>query len=93
MDMDKTMMLDTAQHRELLAKQKEAAGIQKPVEKIGVINFISGSDLGEVELNKKLMKIGKADTSDIRLSGMLMGATAATISRISRRLRSAKCVS
>lgn len=81
MDMDKTMMLDTAMHRELLAKQREVAGVQKPVEKIGVINFISGSDLGEIDLNKKLMKIGKADTSDIKLSGMLMGATAATISR------------
>ena len=37
--------------------------------------------MGEIELSKKLTKIGKADTSEIRLSGLLMGATAATISR------------
>ena len=37
--------------------------------------------MGEVELKKKLTKIGKADTSEIKLSGMLMAPTAATISR------------
>ncbi len=81
MDMDKTMMLDTAKQRELLSKQKTAASDAKAVEKIGVISFIDGSGLGDIELSKKLTKIGKADTSEIKLSGMLMGATAATISR------------
>ena len=80
MDMNKTMMLDTAKQRELLAKQKTPQ-VAKVAEKIGAINFIDGSDLGEIELNKKLTKIGKADTSEVKLSGMLMGATAATISR------------
>jgi len=37
--------------------------------------------LGEIELIKKLTRIGKAGTSEIRLSGMMMGATAATISK------------
>ena len=81
MDMDKTMMLDTARQRELLAKQKDTAQIQKPPEKIGAINFIDSSGIGEIDLTKKLTKIGKADTSEIKLSGMLMGGTAATISR------------
>ena len=81
MDMDKTMMLDTAKQRELLAKQKAAPTPAQAVDKIGVITSIDGSDLGEFELSKKLTKIGKADTSEIRLSGLLMGATAATISR------------
>ncbi|MDY7036709.1 MAG: FHA domain-containing protein [Thermodesulfobacteriota bacterium] len=81
MDMDKTMMLDTAKQRELLAKQKDTAQIQKPPEKIGAINFIDSSGIGEIDLTKKLTKIGKADTSEIKLSGMLMGSTAATISR------------
>jgi len=73
-DMDKTMMLDTAKQKELLAKQK------RPPEKIGVISFIDGSNLGDIELTKKLTKIGKADTSEIRLSGLLMPPTAVTIS-------------
>jgi len=80
-NLNKTMMLDTAKQRELLAKQKGAAQAAKPVEKIGVISFIDGSDLGEIELTKKLTKLGKADSSEVKLSGLLMGATAATISR------------
>lgn len=81
LDMDKTMMLDTAKQRELLAKQPDATKVQKAPEKIGVISFVDSSNLGEFELTKKLTKIGKADTSEIKLSGMLMGATAATISK------------
>jgi pSer/pThr/pTyr-binding forkhead associated (FHA) protein len=81
MDMDKTMMLDTAKQKELLAKQQGAAQAAKAAQKIGVISFIEGADLGEIELTKKLTKIGKADTSEIRLPGLFMPATAATISR------------
>lgn len=81
MDLDKTMILDTIQQRELLAKQKEVAQARKVPEKIGAINFIDGSNMGEIELTKKLTKIGKADTNEVKLSGMLMGPTAATISR------------
>jgi pSer/pThr/pTyr-binding forkhead associated (FHA) protein len=80
MSLNKTMMLDTAKQRELLSKQKGAPAV-KPAEKIGMINFIDSSGLGEIELSKKLTKIGKADTSEVKLSGLLMGATAATISR------------
>jgi pSer/pThr/pTyr-binding forkhead associated (FHA) protein len=79
--LDKTMLLDTAKQRELLAKQKVVPSAAKIPEKIGVISFIDDSSLGEIELTKKLTKIGKAETSEIKLSGLLMGATAATISR------------
>ena len=81
LDMDKTMMLDTAKQKELLAKQAGTAATAVSAQKLGVISFIEGADLGEVELTKKLTKIGKADTSEIRLSGLFMPATAATISR------------
>jgi pSer/pThr/pTyr-binding forkhead associated (FHA) protein len=79
--LDKTMLLDTARQRELLAKQKVAPSTAKPPEKVGVISFLDDSGLGEIELSKKLTKIGKAETSEIKLTGLLMGATAATISR------------
>jgi pSer/pThr/pTyr-binding forkhead associated (FHA) protein len=79
--LDKTMLLDTAKQRELLARQKVAPSTAKIPEKAGVISFIDDSGLGEIELSKKLTKIGKGETSEIRLSGFLMGATAATISR------------
>lgn len=80
-DLDRTMMLDTAKQKELLSKQKEGAQAAETPGKIGVISFIEGAELGEVELKKKLTKIGKADTSEIRLAGLFMPATAATISR------------
>lgn len=81
MDMDKTMMLDTAKQKELLAKQKGAMAAAKKEKKVGVISFLEGSDREDIELTKKLTKIGKADTSEVRLSGFFMPATAATISR------------
>jgi len=80
-DMDKTMMLDTVRQKQLLARQKGAAAAAKTTETIGMISFIGGSKRGDIQLTKKLTKIGKADTSEIKLSGLFMPATAATISR------------
>jgi pSer/pThr/pTyr-binding forkhead associated (FHA) protein len=80
-DLDRTMMLDTAKQKELLAKQQGAVQAAKAAQKIGVVSFIEGSDQGEIELTKKLTKIGKGENSEIRLSGLFMPATAATISR------------
>jgi pSer/pThr/pTyr-binding forkhead associated (FHA) protein len=79
--LDKTMMLDTAKQKELLAKQQVTPKVPKPLEKIGVLSFINGSELGEIELKKKLTRIGKGDASEIKLSGVFMGSTAATISK------------
>jgi pSer/pThr/pTyr-binding forkhead associated (FHA) protein len=79
--LDRTMMLDTAKQKELLAKQQVVPKTPKPPAKIGVVSFINGSDLGEIELNKKLTKIGKGDTSEIKLSGVFMGSPAVTISK------------
>jgi pSer/pThr/pTyr-binding forkhead associated (FHA) protein len=80
-ELDRTMMLDTAKQKELLAKQQVTPKVPKPPEKIGVLSFINGSDLGEIELEKKLTKIGKGDAVEIKLSGVFMGSTAATISK------------
>ncbi len=80
-ELDRTMLLDTAKQKELLAKQQVTPKVPKPPEKIGVLSFINGSDLGEIELEKKLTKIGKGDASEIKLSGVFMGSTAATISK------------
>ena len=50
-------------------------------QKLGVVSFIDGSDQDEIHLTKKLTKIGKAETAEIRLGGLFMATTAATISR------------
>jgi pSer/pThr/pTyr-binding forkhead associated (FHA) protein len=54
MDMDKTMMLDTAKQKELLAKQQGAMAAAQKTKKIGVISFIEGPKMDYVELTKKL---------------------------------------
>jgi len=66
-ELDKTMILDTAQQKELLEKQakKKAMDVSAQKAKIGVISFIDGSGEGEIQLSKNLTKIGKAETSEI----------------------------
>jgi len=82
-ELDKTMILDTARQKELLEKQaeKKAMAVSAQKGKLGIITFIDGSGEGEIQLTKKLTKIGKAETSEIRLGGLFMPPTAATISR------------
>ena len=77
--MDKTMILDTAKQRELLAKQEAVAG--KAKKQIGILSFLGGSEIDDIKLTKKFIRIGKADNCEVKLSGMFMGATAATISK------------
>jgi len=79
--LDRTVVLDTVKQRELLSKQKVVPQAPRAPEKIGVLSFIDGSGLGDLELSKRLTKLGKAETSEIRLTGLLMAPTAATISR------------
>jgi pSer/pThr/pTyr-binding forkhead associated (FHA) protein len=82
-ELDKTMILDTAQHKELLEKQAREKGVEAPTQKeiVGILSFIEGPAHGELKLTKKLTKIGKADTSEVRIGGLFMPPTAATISR------------
>jgi pSer/pThr/pTyr-binding forkhead associated (FHA) protein len=80
-DPDQTMILDTVSQRELLAKQTVPAATGGAGEKRGVLSFIDSSRLGEVELKKKLTRLGKSGNSEIKLSGLLMSPTMATISK------------
>ena len=81
--MNQTMILDTDNYRDMLAKVSKVQGRPKSAEQekpIGVLTFLSGGS-GESELNKKLVKIGKAPSSDIVISGFTVGKTAVTISK------------
>ncbi len=82
-ELDQTMLLDTARQKELLERQAERKGVAQlsKKERVGVVSFIDGSDQADIQLTKKLTKIGKAETSEIRLGGLFMAPTAATISR------------
>ena len=78
--MDRTMVMDTNKYRDMKSKSNSQAA-QKKLEggPMGVLSYLSGGE-GEVELNKKLIKIGKDSASDIVVSGLGIGQTAATIS-------------
>jgi pSer/pThr/pTyr-binding forkhead associated (FHA) protein len=79
-DMDKTMVMDTDQHRAMLAKT--SSGMDSKAlngQPIAVLSYLSGGE-GEIELTKKLTKLGKASNSDIVVKGLTVGKTSATIS-------------
>jgi pSer/pThr/pTyr-binding forkhead associated (FHA) protein len=85
-----TVMLDAKEQEELLAQHAAAKGLtpeqaaaQKPrkVELYGSITIISGGVPQIIELSKRLTTIGKADDADIKCSGLLVGKTAAVISK------------
>jgi pSer/pThr/pTyr-binding forkhead associated (FHA) protein len=68
-DTDQTTVLDPG-----------AIGLAPRRELTGVLTYLKGGQ-GEVKLTKKLVKLGKDPASDVVLSGMTVGKTAATISR------------
>ncbi len=79
--MGETMVMDTGKYRSMLAKNVSSKVSQvAETEKIGVLSFLAGGE-GEVELTKKLTKIGKNASSDLVVKGFFVGQTAATISK------------
>ena len=79
--MDQTMVMDTDRYRDMRAQSVASAAAPAPTsEQIGVLSFLAGGE-GEVELTKKITKIGKNNASDIVVGGLMMGQTACTISK------------
>ena len=77
--MEKTMVLDTEEHRDMLAKTATEIKSKIPADKMGILSYLAGGD-GEFALSKKLVKIGKDMSNDIVVGGLTMGKVAATIS-------------
>jgi pSer/pThr/pTyr-binding forkhead associated (FHA) protein len=79
--MEETMVLDTSDYRAMLDKSSPSVSTQSAQkESVGVLSFLKGGE-GEIELTKKLVKLGKDPSCDIVLSGFTVGKTAATISK------------
>jgi len=81
---ERTGILDTRKHRELLAKnlQQRAEKRDEIVELKGVIAYISDSGkVKEVQLNKKVTTIGKGDAADVKVKGFLVGKSALLIDK------------
>jgi pSer/pThr/pTyr-binding forkhead associated (FHA) protein len=83
-EMEKTMVIDTSQHRNMMKKNNSKAA--KPLtrggknEIAGVLTYLAGGS-GKIKLNGKITKLGKHRTSDIVVKGLFVGRTSVTISR------------
>jgi pSer/pThr/pTyr-binding forkhead associated (FHA) protein len=74
---DQTMVMDTGRYRDMLNKSGAGNQTGKPV---GMLSYLTGGE-GEVELSRKLVKVGKDASCDIVVSGLTVGSTSATISK------------
>jgi hypothetical protein len=77
---DRTMVMDTHRYRDMLAAGGDGSRLRHSTGPVGVLSFLAGGE-GELELSRKLVKIGKDPGSDIVVRGLTVGATAATISK------------
>jgi pSer/pThr/pTyr-binding forkhead associated (FHA) protein len=80
--MDQTMVMDTGQYRRMMQKKSAPSEPKKPpaAGPAGLLSMLSGGE-GEVEITKKLFKIGKNPGSDLVIGGFMVGQTAVTISK------------
>ncbi len=84
-----TVILDTNAQQELLAKQaaareeSEAPPPERPrkVDFQGSLTIISGGTPQIIDLNKRLIRLGKGSESEVKCSGLLVGKTAALINK------------
>ena len=54
--------------------------LESKLPSVGILAYLAGGQ-GEIKLTGKITKIGKDSSSDIVVKGMLIGGTAATISK------------
>jgi hypothetical protein len=80
--MDQTMVMDTGAYRKILEKAGHAAESTTVLGSApaGVLSYLGGGE-GEIEITKKLFKIGKNPSSDLVVGGLMTGQTAMTISK------------
>ena len=79
--MDQTMVMDTEKYRDMLAQAiPKAEDKAEAKEAVGMLSYLAGGE-GEIKLTKKLTKIGKSSSSDIVVTGFMVGKTSVTISR------------
>ncbi len=80
--MEKTMAMDTGEHRAMVNRAGAPNGEPKKRSAIplATLRFMTGGE-GSIELIKGITTIGKDSASDVQIGGMMVGQTAATISR------------
>ena len=80
--MEQAAMMDAEKHQDthVRAALKETGAKDGKEEPAGILTYLSGGE-GLIRLTKKITKLGKNPTSDIVLGGLLVGPTAAAISK------------
>ncbi|MBF0224217.1 MAG: FHA domain-containing protein [Desulfobacterales bacterium] len=79
--MEQTMVMDTDKYRAMRSKgSTDDTKPSKGGESIGILSYLSGGD-GEIDITKKIIKIGKDSTCDIIVKGMFVGKISFTISK------------
>ncbi len=80
--MGQTIVMDTDSYRGMMANGASTGAVNQKLKKepVGVLTYLSGGE-GEIELDKKLVKIGKSSSSDIVVGGLMVGKISFTISR------------
>jgi|GEM_PF-526740 len=84
-----TVILDTQEQEELMAKQERDKGISpedaaaKPrkVELFGSLTVVAGGTPEIIDLTKRLTTLGKGNDTDVKCSGLLVGKNAAVINK------------
>ena len=83
-EMEKTMVIDTSQYRNMMKKSKSEVSKSHPQNNKngigGVLTYLNGGN-GKFELTGKITKLGKHHTSDIVVKGLFIGRTSVTISK------------
>jgi pSer/pThr/pTyr-binding forkhead associated (FHA) protein len=83
-EMEKTMVIDTNQHRSMMKKSNSiipkrlTKGRRKEI--VGILAYLAGGN-GKIKLNGKITKLGKHRSSDIVVKGLFVGQTSGTISK------------
>jgi hypothetical protein len=77
-----TMAMDTDNNQNTMSPIAGTGTIAQKVqdEPVGVLAYLNGG-YGEIELNKKLVRIGTSPVSDIIISGLMIGKTSFIISK------------
>ncbi len=83
-EMEKTMVIDTSQYRNMIKKSKseDSKSLHRNNRRGsgGVLTYLNGGN-GKIELTGKITKFGKHRTSDVVVKGLFIGRTSVTISK------------
>ncbi len=77
-DMNQIMAIDTESQRATMSKDSDTLKANVKKEPTGILTYLTGGE-GDIELRKKLTRVGKNSSSDIVVNGLMVAKTSFTI--------------